>query len=89
MSECGTGSGFKQEDIAMSLVTGLFKVAKGAAVGVAAVTALPIFGAVGSITALGIVIGATVGAVAGVADEVIENKNSGPKKVARKRSSTA
>ncbi len=60
----------------MSLVSGLFKVAKGAAVGVAAVTALPIFGAVGSITALGIVIGATVGAVAGVADEVIENKNS-------------
>ena len=73
----------------MSLVTGLFKVAKGAAVGVAAVTALPIFGAVGSITALGIVIGATAGAVAGVADEVIEKKKSKKKKVARKRSSTA
>ena len=70
----------------MSFVSGLFKVAKGAAVGVAAVTALPIFGAVGSITALGIVIGATVGAVAGVADEVIENKQAVSKKKApRKR----
>lgn len=78
-----------QENVAMSLVSGLFKVAKGAAVGVAAVTALPIFGAVGSITALGIVIGATVGAVAGIADEVIESKNSKPKKVTRKRSSTS
>lgn len=73
----------------MSFVSGLFKVAKGAAVGVAAVTALPIFGAVGSITALGIVIGATVGAVAGVADEVIENKQAESKKKApRKRSTT-
>jgi len=78
-----------QENVAMSLVSGLFKVAKGAAVGVAAVTALPIFGAVGSITALGIVIGATVGAVAGVADEVIENRHSKPQKTARKRSSAA
>ncbi|HWS40881.1 MAG TPA: hypothetical protein VN247_06290 [Arenimonas sp.] len=73
----------------MSFVSGLFKVAKGAAVGVAAVTALPIFGAVGSITALGMVIGATVGAVAGVADEVIENKQAVSKKKApRKRSTT-
>jgi hypothetical protein len=73
----------------MSYVSGLFKVAKGAAVGVAAVTALPVFGAVGSITALGIVIGATVGAAAGVADEVIESKQAESKKKApRKRSTT-
>lgn len=63
----------------MSFVSGLIKVAKGAAVGVAAVTALPIFGAVGTITAAGIVVGAAVGAVAGVADEVIESKKSRPR----------
>ena len=73
----------------MTFVSGLIKVAKGAAVGVAAVTALPIFGAVGTITAAGIVVGAVVGAVAGVADEVIERKKGRPKPVSRKRSDAA
>ncbi len=57
----------------MSFVNGLIKVAKGATVGVAAVTALPIFGAAGTITAVGITVGAVVGATAGVLDEIIEN----------------
>lgn len=63
----------------MSLVNGLVKVAKGATVGVAAVTALPIFGAVGTITAAGITVGALVGAVAGVLDEIVENKRKSAK----------
>ncbi len=58
----------------MGFISGLGKVVAGAAVGVAAVTALPIFGAVGAITATGIVVGSVVGAAAGVADEVIESK---------------
>ena len=73
----------------MTFVSCLIKVAKGAAVGVTAVTALPIFGAVGTITAAGIIVGAAVGAVAGVADEVIETKKSRPKPVDRKRSGLA
>ena len=73
----------------MSFVNGLIKVAKGAVVGVAAVTALPIFGAVGTITAAGILVGAAVGAVAGVADEVIEAKKSRPKPATSKRSGSA
>lgn len=63
----------------MSFISGLIKAAKGAAVGVAAVTALPIFGAVGTITAAGIVVGAAVGTIAGIADEMIESKKSKPK----------
>jgi|GEM_PF-1884590 hypothetical protein len=69
----------------MSFVSGLIQVAKGATVGVAAVTALPIFGAVGTITAAGIIVGAAVGAVAGVADWVIESKKSRPKPDPSKR----
>jgi hypothetical protein len=72
----------------MSFVRGLIKVAKGAAVGVAAVTALPIFGAVGTITSAGIIIGAAVGAVAGVADEVIESKKNRPKPATREDTGT-
>ncbi len=63
----------------MSFVSGLMKVVKGATVGVAAVTALPIFGAVGTITAAGIAVGATVGAIAGIADELLESKKDHPK----------
>lgn len=73
----------------MSFVSGLIKVAKGAAIGVAAVTALPIFGAVGTITAAGLIVGAAVGAVAGVADEVIESKRARSKSVSRRRSGAA
>jgi hypothetical protein len=58
----------------MGFISGLLKITKGAAIGVAAVTALPIFGAVGTITAVGIAVGAVVGAAAGIADEVMENK---------------
>lgn len=54
----------------MGFVSGLLKVAAGAAAGVAAVTALPIFGAVGAITATGIVVGSTLGVAAGIADEI-------------------
>lgn len=43
-------------------------IAVGAGVGVAAVTALPIFGAVGTITATGAVVGSLVGAAAGAFD---------------------
>ncbi|HJR75012.1 MAG TPA: hypothetical protein VJ806_15405 [Luteimonas sp.] len=58
----------------MSFVRGLVKVAAGAGAGVAVVTALPLFGAVGTITAAGLVVGSLLGAAAGVADEVAENK---------------
>lgn len=54
----------------MGFVSGLLKVAAGSAAGVAAVTALPIFGTVGAISAAGIVVGATLGAAAGIADEI-------------------
>ena len=60
----------------MGMVSGLTKVAKGAVVGVAAITALPVFGAVGAITATGVAVGAIIGAVAGIADEVIDEKKA-------------
>ena len=59
----------------MSMVRGLIKVAEGAAIGVAALTALPIFGSVGTITATGVAVGAIVGAVAGIIDEVVDGKS--------------
>lgn len=52
----------------MSFVSALSNIAKGALVGVTAATALPIFGAVGTITATGAAIAATVGAMAGLVD---------------------
>jgi len=58
----------------MSFVRGLVKVAAGAGAGVAVVTALPVFGAVGAITAAGLVVGSLLGAAAGVADEMAETK---------------
>lgn len=57
----------------MGYVSSLIKVASGAGAGIAVVTALPVFGAVGAITATGIAVGSIVGAVAGVADELKEN----------------
>ena len=59
----------------MSMVRGLIKVAEGAAIGVAALTALPIFGAVGTITATGVAVGTIVGAVAGIIDELVAEKS--------------
>lgn len=54
----------------MGFISGLLKVAAGAAAGVAVVTALPIFGAAAAITALGVVVDSTVGGAAGAADEI-------------------
>lgn len=54
----------------MSFLGALAKVVIGAPLGVLAVTALPIFGVVGVITATGITVGATVGAIGGVIDEI-------------------
>ena len=60
----------------MGFVSGLLKIAAGAGAGIVAVTALPVFGAVGAITATGIVVGSVVGAVAGAADEIKDNMKS-------------
>ncbi len=59
----------------MSFVRGLIKVATGAGAGIAVVTALPVFGAIGAITATGLVIGSILGAAAGAADAVIETRH--------------
>jgi hypothetical protein len=55
----------------------LTKIAVGAGAGVVAVTALPVFGAVGTITAAGVVVGSLAGAVAGMADELASNRKGG------------
>jgi hypothetical protein len=60
----------------MSLIEVLKKVVVGAPLGVAAVAALPIFGAVGTVTALDAAVGATVGALAGVMDAVKNEKET-------------
>jgi hypothetical protein len=54
----------------MTFLGALKKIVIGAPLGVLAVTALPVFGAVGTITAIGIAVGSTIGAVAGIADEI-------------------
>ena len=56
----------------MKLVPLLKNVALGASAGVALLTALPIFGAVGTITAAGAVVGSLVGGMAGVLDTLRE-----------------
>lgn len=58
--------------IDMSLVSFMIKATKGAAAGVAVLTALPVFGAVGTITAAGLAVGAILGGTAGVFDGVQE-----------------
>jgi hypothetical protein len=58
----------------MSYTDGLVKMAAGAGAGVLAITALPVFGAVGAITATGLVVGSLVGAAAGVADELASKR---------------
>lgn len=57
----------------MNFVETLVKTAAGAVAGVAVVTALPVFGAVGTITALGAAVGSTVGAIAGLADSLSDD----------------
>jgi len=56
----------------MSLVDLLASVAKGAAVGVATVTALPIAGAIGTITATGATVSSLAGGAAGAYDYITE-----------------
>jgi hypothetical protein len=56
----------------MKLVSLLKNVSLGASAGVALLTALPIFGAVGTITAAGAVVGSLVGGMAGVLDTLRE-----------------
>ncbi|MHB1676156.1 MAG: hypothetical protein ACYCSS_01290 [Sulfuriferula sp.] len=58
----------------MGFVNSLAKIAAGAAAGVAVITALPIFGAVGAITATGAIVGAVMGGAAGLADAVKNSK---------------
>ena len=58
----------------MGIVSGLLKAATGAAAGVALITALPIFGAVGAITAAGLAVGSVIGAGAGITEELMEHK---------------
>lgn len=58
----------------MTFISGLLRVAAGAAAGVAAVTALPIFGVAGTITAAGVAVGSLVGGIAGAADEINSEK---------------
>ena len=54
----------------MSLLNTLENIVKGAAVGVAAVTALPLFGPVGTITAMGVAAASTIGMVVSLVDEI-------------------
>lgn len=57
----------------MSFLDTLQDVVKGAAVGVAALTALPVFGAAGTITAAGVAVGSVIGAGAALADRLIKD----------------
>ena len=52
----------------MSYTNILLNIAKGAGAGVLAITALPLFGAVGAITATGVVVGSLIGGATGAAD---------------------
>ena len=56
----------------MSFLGALQKIVIGAPLGVLAVVALPVFGAVGTLTAAGIAVGSVIGAVGGVIDELID-----------------
>lgn len=59
----------------MTFLGALKNIVIGVPLGVAVITALPIFGAVGAITATGIAVGSALGAACGVADHV--NKSRG------------
>ncbi|WP_233799700.1 hypothetical protein [Paraburkholderia sp. HP33-1] len=54
----------------MSFLGTLENLAKGAATGVLVVTALPVFGAAGAITAVGVAVGSAVGAAAALLDDL-------------------
>jgi hypothetical protein len=68
----------------MSFVRGLIRVATGAGAGIAVVTALPVFGAIGAITATGLVIGSILGAAAGAADAIIETKHDNANRIGKR-----
>ena len=63
---------FHHLELKMNFLDTLENMAKGALIGVAAVTALPIFGAAGAITATGLAVGSAVGAVAALVDKLKE-----------------
>lgn len=52
----------------MKLVTALKNIAIGVPFGIAALAVTPFFGAVGALTATGLAVGSTIGALAGVID---------------------
>ena len=54
----------------MSFLDTLENMAKGAGKGILVVTALPLFGPVGVITAAGVAVGSTVGAAAALIDDL-------------------
>ena len=58
----------------MSYLKMMQNAAKGAAAGVLVLTALPVFGAIGTLTAAGLVVGAVGGAVLGGLDGVTTAK---------------
>ena len=58
----------------MSYIKIMQSAAKGAVAGVVVLTALPVFGAVGALTSVGLVVGAVGGAVLGGLDEVKTSK---------------
>ena len=59
----------------MTFLGALKNIAIGAPLGVVAITMLPVFGTVGVITATGVAVGSVMGAVAGVMDEVLDDKS--------------
>jgi hypothetical protein len=56
----------------MSMVNAIEDVTKGVLAGITLLTALPVFGVAGTITAAGIALGATLGATAVVIDKMNE-----------------
>jgi hypothetical protein len=60
----------------MGFVSGLLKIATGVGVGIATVAALPVLGAVGTVSAAGAVVGSVVGGVAGAIDAINDESKS-------------
>ena len=64
----------------MNLVKTLYTVTAGAVAGVAVITALPVFGAVGAITATGLIVGSLGGGAAGAYDAFSEQEEGAASK---------
>jgi hypothetical protein len=60
----------------MNYLDTLESIAKGAGTGVAVVIALPVFGAVGTITATGVAVGSAIGAAAALVDKMKDEEFS-------------